>query len=95
MLPAKSGVNTGATDLAEENTSLFDYVHDNNFCLVVSLLVLFFGMLVINLVSLIFLLNKPCYSLGVSKCLHPMFSSQGLPDSYWVILQFPIRKAVD
>jgi len=25
MLPAKSGVNTGATDLAEENTSLFDY----------------------------------------------------------------------
>jgi len=40
--------------LAEENTSLFDYVHDNNFCLVVSLLVLFFGMLVINIVSLIF-----------------------------------------
>jgi hypothetical protein len=31
--------------LLEENTSLFDYVHDNNFCLVVSLLVLFFGML--------------------------------------------------
>ena len=50
----KSGVKTGATDLAEENTSLFDYVHDNNFCLVVSLLVLFFGMLVINIVSLIF-----------------------------------------
>jgi hypothetical protein len=77
MLPAKSGVNTGATDLAEENTSLFDYVHDNNFCLVVSLLVLFFGMLVINIVSLIFLLNKPCYSLGEVKCLHRMFSSQG------------------
>jgi hypothetical protein len=25
MLPGKSGVKTGATDLAEENTSLFDY----------------------------------------------------------------------
>jgi len=63
--------------LAEENTSLFDYVHDNNFCLVVSLLVLFFGMLVINIVSLIFLLNKPCYSLGEVVLIHAMFSSQG------------------
>jgi hypothetical protein len=41
MLPGKSGVKTGATDLAEENTSLFDYVHDNNFCLVVCLLIVF------------------------------------------------------
>ena len=54
----KSGVNTGATDLAEENTSLFDYVHDNNFCLVVCLLVLFFGMLVIKYCCCYFFLNK-------------------------------------
>lgn len=48
MLLVWSGVITGATVLAEENTPLFDYVHDNNFCLVVSLPVLFFGMLVIK-----------------------------------------------
>jgi hypothetical protein len=41
MLFGKSGVKTGATDLAEENTSLFDYVHDDNFCLVVCLLIVF------------------------------------------------------
>jgi len=37
VVSGKSGVKTGATVLAEENTSLFDYVHDNNFCLVVCL----------------------------------------------------------
>ena len=31
--------------MPEENTSLFDYVHDDNFCLVVSLPVYFFDML--------------------------------------------------
>jgi len=44
---AKSGVKTGATVLAEENTSLFDYVHDNNFCLVVILPVMVFDMLML------------------------------------------------
>jgi len=62
---------TGATVLAEENTSLFDYVHDNNFCLVVSLLIVFFnGMLVIN--NFIFF-KEPCYSLAAvnlyTECL--------------------------
>ena len=39
-----------ATVFAEENTSLFDYVHDNNFCLVVMPAVFIFDMLVINIV---------------------------------------------
>jgi len=52
---------TGATVLAEENTSLFDYVHGNNFCLVVSLLVIFIGMLVNKYC---FFFKEPCYSLG-------------------------------
>jgi hypothetical protein len=38
----------GATVLPEENASLFDYVHDNRFCLVVSLPVIFIGVLVIR-----------------------------------------------
>jgi len=43
-LPLVSGLEwrkTGATVFAKENTSLFDYVHDDNFCLVVCLLIVF------------------------------------------------------
>jgi len=53
---------TGATVFAEENISFFDYIHDNNFCLVVSLPVIFIGMLVIKYCFFNFL-KKPCYGL--------------------------------
>jgi len=46
--------------LAEENTSLFDYVHDNNFCLVVVLFCFYyFGMFqFINIVYWFYLFLK-------------------------------------
>jgi len=48
---------------AGRQASLFDYLCDNNFCLVVMPAVFFDGMLVNNFVSKSFL-NEPCYSLG-------------------------------
>jgi hypothetical protein len=48
--------------MAEENTSLFDYVHDDNFCLVVCLPVCFFDMLTFKNFILFFLI-KPAAAM--------------------------------
>ena len=56
--------------------------------------VFFDGMLVNNIVSIVFK-NEPCYSLGEVCAIHRMFSSQGFPIAIGIILQFPFRKAVD
>jgi hypothetical protein len=75
--------------LCGENTSLFDYVHDNNFCLVVGLPFIFWYVMFNNFV--LFKKMNPAAAFGKVIELHPMFSSQGSS----AILQCHIHTAAD